>query len=101
MFWNSIKESEDPAEYQAYLETYPEGQFAALARLRAGQSREDLAKAKVPDTERRRIEAYFKRNEHKVKSDLQQYNTKNRVGRANQVYTIKRISDLEILSAEE
>jgi adenylate cyclase len=33
-FWDSIKEQEDPAEFTAYLEKYPDGAFAALARAR-------------------------------------------------------------------
>ena len=34
VFWESIKESVRPADYEAYLEQYPEGSFAALARTR-------------------------------------------------------------------
>lgn len=34
LFWDSIKESRNPAEYQAYLDAYPHGRFAGLARLR-------------------------------------------------------------------
>ncbi|MFL6210935.1 MAG: tetratricopeptide repeat protein [Pyrinomonadaceae bacterium] len=33
-FWDSIKNSSDPAEYNAYLKKYPDGQFAELARIR-------------------------------------------------------------------
>ena len=33
-FWESIKESQDPATIQSYIEQYPEGTFAALARRR-------------------------------------------------------------------
>lgn len=33
-FWDAIKDSKDPDEYRAYLNTYPQGRFAALARLR-------------------------------------------------------------------
>lgn len=33
-FWNSVTESENPAMYEAYLEKYPDGEFAALAKLR-------------------------------------------------------------------
>ncbi len=33
-FWNSIKDSKNAAEYQAYLSQYPKGAFAALARQR-------------------------------------------------------------------
>ena len=34
VFWESIKESTRAADYEAYLEQYPEGSFAALARTR-------------------------------------------------------------------
>lgn len=34
-FWESIKNSNDPAEYQAYLNRFPNGTFAELARRRA------------------------------------------------------------------
>ena len=34
VFWESIKESKDPAEFAAYLERYPSGAFTALADAR-------------------------------------------------------------------
>ncbi len=34
LFWQSIKESTDGADYEAYLEQYPTGNFAILARKR-------------------------------------------------------------------
>ena len=33
-FWDSIRASTDPADFEAYLNRYPNGQFAALARNR-------------------------------------------------------------------
>lgn len=33
-FWNSVKDSRDPDELQAYLNKYPKGQFAELAVIR-------------------------------------------------------------------
>ena len=36
-FWNSIKDSSNPDDYRAYLEQYPDGRFAALAKIRAKQ----------------------------------------------------------------
>lgn len=33
-FWNSIKNSMDPAEYKLYLKTFPNGMFKSLAELR-------------------------------------------------------------------
>lgn len=34
MFWESIRASSNPADFTAYLEQYPQGSFAALARNR-------------------------------------------------------------------
>ncbi len=34
LFWDSIKGSADPADFHAYLDQYPKGTFAALARNR-------------------------------------------------------------------
>jgi formylglycine-generating enzyme required for sulfatase activity len=34
VFWNSIKDSEDTANYQAYLNQYPSGSFVPLARIK-------------------------------------------------------------------
>lgn len=34
MFWESIRQSTTPADFRAYLEQYPQGKFAALARNR-------------------------------------------------------------------
>ncbi len=36
-FWESIRSSENPAEYRAYLNAYPDGRFASLARTREQQ----------------------------------------------------------------
>src|SRR5260370_14313106 len=36
-FWKSVQNSKNPAELQAYLDTYPRGRFTALARLRIAQ----------------------------------------------------------------
>src|ERR1041385_6555369 len=33
-FWNSIKDSKKSEDYQAYLDKYPDGDFADLAKLR-------------------------------------------------------------------
>ena len=34
VFWESIRASKDPADFRAYLDQYPQGRFAALARNR-------------------------------------------------------------------
>ena len=34
-FWQSIKDSTDAADFEAYLEAYPDGKFAPLAKVRA------------------------------------------------------------------
>lgn len=36
-YWDTIKHSSEPEDFQAYLEKYPHGHFAALARRRAAK----------------------------------------------------------------
>jgi uncharacterized caspase-like protein len=36
MFWDSIKASSNPEDYKAYLAQFPNGTYAALARMRTG-----------------------------------------------------------------
>lgn len=38
-FWNSIKDSSYPADYEAYLKAYPDGRFATLAHARIDRLR--------------------------------------------------------------
>lgn len=38
-FWNSVKHSDDPAMFEAYLEKYPDGQFQSLAQIKLNQLR--------------------------------------------------------------
>ncbi len=51
-FWQSIKDSNDPDEYQAYLDEFPTGKFSKLAKLRIkklGGSTTLVAKSSIPD----------------------------------------------------
>jgi Caspase domain len=53
VFWTSIKDSSDPAELKAYLEKYPDGQFAGLAEARINrltQSQDMPDSTPAPDT---------------------------------------------------
>jgi len=43
-FWQSIKDSTSAADYEAYLETYPNGKFAPLAKSRAERYKKPAAK---------------------------------------------------------
>jgi adenylate cyclase len=36
-FWESVRESDNPALIQAYVEKYPNGEFAALAEIRLAE----------------------------------------------------------------
>ena len=38
-FWDTVKDSDNPEMYEAYLERYPEGAFAALAKVRLTETR--------------------------------------------------------------
>ncbi len=46
-FWDTIKESKDPAEFTAYLEQYPNGVFSALAEARRDALMAEQAEATV------------------------------------------------------
>ena len=50
IFWDSIKDSDNPGDYEAYLEAYPDGKFAPLARARAKRLREQLSQERRADT---------------------------------------------------
>jgi class 3 adenylate cyclase len=55
-FWQSVDDSASPGDYEAYLEKYPNGAFAELARTRL----EDLARtAPEPSPEETQIELAF------------------------------------------
>jgi formylglycine-generating enzyme required for sulfatase activity len=45
-FWDSVKDSSHASDYEAYLQAYPNGRFAALARARM-----ERLKASAPKTE--------------------------------------------------
>ena len=49
LYWDSIKDSRQPQDYQAYLETYPQGKFAALAKRRAAYLAQPAAAGPAPD----------------------------------------------------
>ena len=36
-FWESVRESANPALFRAYLEKYPKGEFGALAEIRLSE----------------------------------------------------------------
>jgi formylglycine-generating enzyme required for sulfatase activity len=47
-FWNSIKDSKNAEDYEAYLKTYPNGRFAPLAKVRAQRYREQPVQIDEP-----------------------------------------------------
>ena len=48
-FWESIKDSKDPADFYAYLEGFPNGIFAALARNKIERLKSATEEQKVPE----------------------------------------------------
>ncbi len=54
-FWQSVQESNDPSEYQAYLAQFPEGDFAALAQARLTNP----TTSEQPSSEDRTVELEF------------------------------------------
>jgi formylglycine-generating enzyme required for sulfatase activity len=47
-FWNSIKDSKQASDYEAYLQAYPKGRFAGLARVRLQQLKAAAPQAQAP-----------------------------------------------------
>jgi adenylate cyclase len=47
-FWGTVKDSSDPSELEAYLERYPAGAFAALAKARGAAFLELPGPAEIP-----------------------------------------------------
>jgi formylglycine-generating enzyme required for sulfatase activity len=47
-FWDSIKDSSHASDYEAYLQAYPKGRFASLARARIERLRASAPKAETP-----------------------------------------------------
>ena len=66
-FWRSIKDGNDPADFDLYVQQFPSGIYAALAKRRSAKLRglateEDEAKAKqTQEQERREIEEAARR----------------------------------------
>ncbi len=50
-FWQTVKNSQDPTELQAYLDVYPQGEFAPLARIRINKLTNGPGTAPVDQTE--------------------------------------------------
>ena len=47
-FWDSVKDSSHASDYEAYLQAYPNGRFAALARARIERLKAAAPKAEAP-----------------------------------------------------
>ena len=81
-YWALIVSSEDPRDYQAYLEAYPDGQFVALANRRieslsAAQNQLTLAQQQaalnVPVKSRSEVEAYISSHKSELTQKLVDY----------------------------
>lgn len=60
VFWESIKDSDRPEDYEAYLQAFPKGRFAPLARARAAYLRNDNDSApKTPTLQIDKIETIY------------------------------------------
>ncbi len=56
VFWQSIQGSTDPADFEAYLETFPKGTFSALARVKIRKLKARRVAARTAPATRRRIQ---------------------------------------------
>jgi hypothetical protein len=48
LFWNSVRDSKSPAVLETYLQRYPNGTFATLARILIANLKDAAAKAQMP-----------------------------------------------------
>ncbi len=55
-FWETVKDSKDPAELEAYLSAYPNGKFAPLAKLRVKKLKGSVPSAEGQVSKKRAIE---------------------------------------------
>ena len=67
-FWDSIKDSSNPDDYRAYLEQYPQGRFAALAKIRSKQPQE-LKASSQPPVSQQQIQVLLKRADEYLASN--------------------------------
>lgn len=74
-FWDSIKNSTNPDDFKAYLDKYPDGQFAALARTRAQPSRSAASPA-AGDTNSLEMTYWNAIKDSKNASDFRAYTAK-------------------------
>lgn len=58
-FWESIKNSTHAEDYKAYLQSYPDGRFASLARARAARYAEPGSPAAPPATPVEAMDAQY------------------------------------------
>ncbi|MCC6474120.1 MAG: serine/threonine protein kinase [Burkholderiales bacterium] len=56
-FWRSIQNSSDPAEFESYLQEFPQGTYARLAQIKLAKLREPLEAARKAAEEKARLES--------------------------------------------
>ena len=59
LYWESVKDSDDPREVQSYLDLYPQGFFAPIARLRVDRLNAAAKPSEPKDDGRTAAEAAF------------------------------------------
>ena len=74
-FWNSVKESNETADYKAYLENYPDGSFSALAlsRLNRLDLTPELDQTDPNDADQTELTFWNSVNESKEVADYEAY----------------------------
>ncbi len=53
-YWESVRSSKNPAELEAYIEAYPDGEFVELARIRAKSLKAKKKQKRVAKTAKRK-----------------------------------------------
>jgi flagellar biosynthesis GTPase FlhF len=90
-FWNSIKSSDDPAMYEAYLVQFPDGTFASLANL-------ILSTLRANDAERLAAEEEVQRQVQRLAAEEEAQRQVQRLAAEEEV---RRQVEAERLAAEE
>lgn len=102
VFWDSIKDSLRTADYEAYLEQYPDGSFATLARARLAELLESTGAPR--DAADREVELAFWNSVRELESaeSLQAYLDKYPTGEfiALAEIRLKELAEIERSSAD-
>lgn len=93
-FWKSIEDSTDASDYEAYLEAYPEGRFAPLAKARAKRyGKPEAATEAEPSVEEMDIDYVAATDANLRQAPSSQAQLVGRLGKGTRVHVTGRVKD--------